>query len=353
MKVLKVINNPPFSSIQDSGRYGYENHGVPNSGAGDMLSYRLGNLILGNDDASSIEIIHGNLELEFYKECSIAITGSDMNPKINSVPVKMWETIRVNSGDILAFHASRNGLRSYLAIKGGFALKEIMKSSSTHSVFNIGGKKLSINDYLYCETVISDLKNYKLNIYPDYYKFSQVLTDEKKLDVIEGPEFNNLSNKSKKELFDSKFKISNRMGRTGVVLEGKKIEFSKNFSDIISDGTSKGVVQVPSDGKLYALMEDSQRIGGYPRIISLTTESLNYFSQLRPGDNIMFNLISIAEAHKKTKQMEVDFFKDNLSENLYEREFTLIHDDEEFVIKSGKKNKKNITINGKPIKLEF
>ena len=143
------------------------------------------------------------------------------------------------------------------------------------------------------------------------------------------------------------------MGRTGVVLEGKKIEFSKNFSDIISDGTSKGVVQVPSDGKLYALMEDSQRIGGYPWIISLTTESLNYFSQLRPGDNVMFNLISIDEAHKKTKQMEVDFFKDNLSENLYEREFTLIHDDEEFVIKSGKKNKKNITINGKPIKLEF
>ena len=353
MKILKVMNNPPFSSIQDSGRYGYENQGVPNSGAGDMLSYRLGNLVLGNDDVPSIEIIHGNLELEFYKECSIAITGSDMNPKINSIPVKMWETIQVDRGDILTFHVSKNGLRSYLAIKNGFALKEIMKSSSTHSTFNIGGKKLAINDYLYCDSGPEDLKNYKLDVYPDYYKFSQVLANKKKLDVIKGPEFNNLSNKSKKELFDSKFKISNRMGRTGVVLEGKKIEFSKNFSDIISDGTSKGVIQVPSDGKLYVLMEDSQRIGGYPRIISLTTASLNYFSQLRPGDDAMFNLISIEEAHNKVKEMEIDFFEDNLSENLYQREFTLIHDEKEFAIKLGIKNKKNITINGKPIKLEF
>ena len=43
MKILKVLNNPIFSTIQDSGRYGFENHGVPNSGAGDMLSYRLRN----------------------------------------------------------------------------------------------------------------------------------------------------------------------------------------------------------------------------------------------------------------------------------------------------------------------
>ena len=69
MKILKVLNNPIFSTIQDAGRYGFENQGVPNSGAGDILSYRLGNHLLGNRDVPSVEIIHGNLEVELYAEC--------------------------------------------------------------------------------------------------------------------------------------------------------------------------------------------------------------------------------------------------------------------------------------------
>ena len=353
MKILKVLNNPIFSTMQDSGRYGFENHGVPNSGAGDMLSYRLGNYILGNSNAASIEIIHGNLEVEFFSECLISITGSDMSPKINSVPVKMWESIQIFKGDNLKFSTPKNGLRAYLSVKGGFIAKEIMKSYSTHSNFDVGGKKLAINDFLYCDSEASNYQSEKLNTYPDYYKFSQLKVNEKKLDVIKGPEYNNLSSKSKKELFNSEFKISNRMGRTGIVLDGVKIEFSKNFTDIISDGTSKGVMQVPKDGKLYVLMEDSQRIGGYPRILSFTSQSLNYFSQLMPGDTIMFNLITIEEAHAKAKEMEDNFFIGNLSENLNMNEFILTHDNEKFTIKSDKNNNKNIIIDGKPIKLEF
>ena len=353
MKILKVLNNPIFSTIQDSGRYGFENHGVPNSGAGDMLSYRLGNYILGNSNAASIEIIHGNFEVEFLSECLISITGSDMSPRINSVPVKMWESIQICKGDNLKFSTPKNGLRAYLSIKGGFIDKEIMKSNSTHSDFDVGGKKLAINDLLYCDSELSNYQSDKLNSYPDYYKFSQLIANEKKLDVIKGPEFNSLSSKSKKELFNSEFKISKRMGRTGRVLEGVKIEFSKNFTDIISDGTSKGVMQVPSDGKLYVLMEDSQRIGGYPRILSLTSQSLNYFSQLMPGDVVTFNLISLEESHLKIKEMEDNFFKDNLSKNINMNEFILTHANKKFIVKSDKNNNKNIIIDGKPIKLEF
>jgi len=353
MKILKVLNNPIFSTIQDAGRYGFENQGVPNSGSGDILSYRLGNHLLGNGDVPSVEIIHGNLEVEFYSGCLIAITGSDMTPKINSVPVKMWESIQIYEGDILTFSTQKNGLRAYLSIKGGFRVKEIMKSSSTHSNFDVGGKKLAIDDFLYWDPEIVNFQSKKLNIYPDYYKFSQLEVSEKKLDVVKGPEYNNLSSTSKKKLFDSEFKISNRMGRTGVVLDGIKIEFSKNFTDIISDGTCKGVMQVPKDGKLYVLMEDSQRIGGYPRILSFTSQSLNYFSQLMPGDSLMFNLITIEEAHIKVKEMEDNFFRDNLSENLNMDEFILTHDNEKFTIKSDKNNNKIIIIDGKPIKLEF
>ena len=44
-KIIKISNEPIFSSIQDEGRYAFEQFGVPNSGAGDKLSYRIGNLL--------------------------------------------------------------------------------------------------------------------------------------------------------------------------------------------------------------------------------------------------------------------------------------------------------------------
>ena len=347
MKILKVLNNPIFSSIQDTGRFGFENHGVPNSGAGDTLSYRLGNYLLGNDNVSSIEIIYGSLEIEFISDCVIAITGSDMNPKVNSIPVKMWETIQIIKDDILSFSSSNNGLRSYISVKGGFSTNQTMNSSSTHTNFNLGGKKLKINDYLHVDSNIDNSLHKKLRFYPDYYH------NDKKFDVIKGPEFENLTDKSKKILLNSSFKLSNRMSRTGIVLDGNKIEFSRGFSDIISDGTYKGVIQVPNDGKLYVLMEDSQRIGGYPRILSFTSYSLSYISQLMPKDEIIFNLISLEEAHEKGKNIEKNFFGNNITEIDDSSVFNLSYNNKEFIVATNKKHKNSVTINGKPIKLEF
>ena len=89
-EVLKLTNQPIFSTVQDEGRIGYEQYGVPNSGAGDKVSYRLGNLLLGNNISSaSIEILYGNASFECINETQICITGSDMQPQVNGIPLKM------------------------------------------------------------------------------------------------------------------------------------------------------------------------------------------------------------------------------------------------------------------------
>ena len=58
-EILKLINQPIFSTIQDEGRIGFEQFGVPNSGSGDKISFRLGNLLMNNNISdASIEILY-------------------------------------------------------------------------------------------------------------------------------------------------------------------------------------------------------------------------------------------------------------------------------------------------------
>ena len=81
-EVLKLTNQPIFSTIQDEGRVGYEQYGVPNSGAGDKVCYRLGNLLLGNNISSaSIEILYGNASFECITKRKYVSLGLICNPR--------------------------------------------------------------------------------------------------------------------------------------------------------------------------------------------------------------------------------------------------------------------------------
>jgi len=102
VKAIKVIKPGMFTTIQDGGRLGYMKSGVPVSGAMDLFSMIVGNMLLGNKDREAcIEITVIGPELEFYCHSIISITGADMAPKINETPVSMWSSIPVKKGDKL------------------------------------------------------------------------------------------------------------------------------------------------------------------------------------------------------------------------------------------------------------
>ena len=45
MKAFAVLQPGPLTTIQDLGRYGYQQYGVPPSGAMDNYAFRIGNLL--------------------------------------------------------------------------------------------------------------------------------------------------------------------------------------------------------------------------------------------------------------------------------------------------------------------
>ena len=350
-EILKVNNQPIFSSIQDEGRYRFEQFGVPNSGAGDKLSYRIGNLLLGNVyNSASIEILHGNMNLEFLNSTQICITGADMNPKINTIPVKMWEIINISKGDKLALGSSPKNLRAYLAIKNGIELGSTLNSKSTHSIFGLGGMRLSSGDIIHSSFINNESSIKEINFLK---KIPNHLAGEKVFFATKGPEFDLLSDKSKMDIEDKKFKLSNRMSRTGALIEGSKLEVKNGTSDIISDGVSAGTIQLPKDGNMYVLLEDSQRIGGYSRILNLESTSLWAFTQLKPGDEFKIVITTIEDAQKRLKELISTLLDNNIfSEKLFAEKNIYVEGDI-MNVKIFGESKEYIYVNNMPLKIDF
>ncbi len=277
--MIKVIQPGLFTTIQDGGRHGYRNIGIPTSGFMDQESAWAANKIVDNyREESLIEITLKGPTLLFNNNCTISITGGDFNPLINGMPIKMYESINVKLGDTLKINNTKNGARCYLAISGGLDVKSIFGSKSflsniTESYYLRKGDEIKISDNSYSKTLKKNKLKFKLN---------------RSMDVFKGPEFDLLSIKFKNILFENEFTISSNSRMAYNLDEKAQI----GIKSIISSPVMPGSVQLTPSGKIIILHRDCQTIGGYPRILQLDTNSLNNLSQLKSNDKIKFSLIS-------------------------------------------------------------
>ena len=81
-------------------------------------------------------------------------------------------------------------------------------------------------------------------------------------------------------------------------LTGVKVDISNN-NEMISCPMAPGIIQCPENGLPIILGCDSQTLGGYPRILQIAATDLHLIGQLRPNDNVSFEMISIDLARKK------------------------------------------------------
>jgi urea carboxylase len=93
--MVKVIKKGLETSVQDyPGRIGTLNLGFPPSGPMDSWSFRLANVLVGNEPGTAaLECQFMGPTLKFNSDRVIAITGADMSPKIDDAPVPLWESL--------------------------------------------------------------------------------------------------------------------------------------------------------------------------------------------------------------------------------------------------------------------
>ena len=282
--MIKVIDPGFYTSIQDKGRFGFQNYGVPVSGCMDENSAKIANQILRNLTSSALlELTMTGCSLEFKKDTIIAVTGSDMNAKLNGSSIQMYNKIDVKKGDLLSFGRFEYGFRTYIAFQGGIKSEKVMKSRSMYNGIT-KSFKIQKNDKIVLNNSINKSRS------TNQEKIQKLILSNN-IECYKGPEFHKLSKENKENLLKKQFSISNNHNRMGYILNEK---IKNNIKPIITSHVMPGTVQLTPGGKIIILMRDCQTTGGYPRILQLTNNAINILSQKMTNSEIKFNIKQIS-----------------------------------------------------------
>lgn len=289
-----IIRSPgPLTTVQDLGRWGYQAIGMPVSGAMDAPALTRGNILLGNpDNAAGLEMTMMGATVIFRDgEGAIAITGGDLQPKLNGQPVPNWTVLAVKHDDVLSFGGvCGRGFRAYLCVTGGIDVPVVMGSRSTYMKAKIGGlegRKLTQDD----ELVTGQAGIFKTgvscpeNLRPDY-------SGNKPLRTVLGPQDDHFKPEGIKTFLSAEYKISSSSDRMGTRMEGQEIIEHLKGPDIVSDAIPMGAVQIPGQGLPIVMMADRQTTGGYVKIGVVHALDVARLSQFMPGSPVKFSEIT-------------------------------------------------------------
>ena len=344
MSNIKVKKGGFLTTVQDLGRIGYQKFGMPVAGVMDDFSYRVANFLVGNDEGEAVlEATLLGPELEFDCNMSFAVTGANMKPTLNGKEISMWESYKVTKGDILSLGVIASGLRAYIAFGGSIEVPLLNNSKSTYLKTGIGGfkgRKLMNNDEL--EIKVSDKtvsgKYLDSKYIPEFKRKGNVR-------VVLGPQDDYFTEEGINTLFSTEgYKITKEADRMGYRLDGKTIKHIEK-ADIISDGALFGSVQVPANGLPIILMADRQTAGGYTKIATVISTDLPMLAQMGEGCELVFEKVTLEEAHKLYKEYEQKLSEINEQIASSQRVIEAPVEKAEYV-NIGPVRKMNIVING-------
>ena len=282
MGSLKIISSGLISTVQDLGRKHLKYYAIPSSGAMDTRSFKAANSIIANPENNPcLEFNFLPPKIEFMNPCQIALTGADMNFKLNSVKLEMNSCVAVEKGDILSGSWAQNNARSYMALNG---VLEIEKLYGSVSPFIYGSQKASPSvlddgDILNWNAIQSKSKGADINLLPESFNC---------IKVHKGPEFHLLKKQSIDFLLTQKFSLSSDSSRMGARIK-ERVPDPELEALQFSVPVLPGFIQLTKAGELIVLLQDAQTTGGYPRILYMQEEELMKFNQIAMNQEFKFD----------------------------------------------------------------
>ena len=297
-----VVKPGWLTTVQDLGRYGYQQYGMPVSGAMDRYSHIVANRLIGNcDHDAALEITLKGPELLFEDDSVIAVTGADLAPSLDGVGMPLWTSVPVKTGSRITFGTRHVGARCYLAIAGGIDVPIVLGSRSTHIASRTGGMKgrtLIQGDILISGTPSLHQHSTIGRSLPE--KLHPIYSTVATLRILPGPQRDAFLEQALAVLTTNVYRLTSQSDRMGYRLAGPKLGHGK-AEQYISDGTALGILQIPPDEQPILLMADRQTTGGYPKIATVISADLHLAGQLIPGDTIQFTTTTLQEAQAALK----------------------------------------------------
>ncbi|HEX6605485.1 MAG TPA: biotin-dependent carboxyltransferase family protein [Chloroflexia bacterium] len=316
--MLEVVSPGLLSTVQDAGRTGYADLGVPGAGACDPHALAVANLLLDNPPgAPALEITIAGPEFTVDSTCVIALAGADLGAHLVEAerPLAPGGAYLLRGGVTLAFAGRDVGARAYLSLPGGIAVPPVLGSASTYLAGGFGGldgRPLRAGDTLRpvqpgdfhaagrrwpAPSLLSPfpLREGGRGVRP-------VVT----VRLVPGPHAHHFAPDALETLLAATWEVGPQSDRMGLRLRGPVLLHSAPArAELVSQGIVWGALQVPADGQPIALLADHQTVGGYPVLAVAIRADWPLLAQLPPGAPVRFALTTIAEAQVAYRAQQV------------------------------------------------
>jgi len=294
---VTVLQPGLLTTVQDLGRVGYQQFGVPVSGVMDPRAAAIANILTGSDEGEAVlECTMLGPRLRFAAANCIAVTGGDLGPTLDGRPIPSYAAVGVEAGQVLGFTGPKTGCRAFIAFAGGLDIPRVMGSRSTYLRAGIGGlegRKLAKGDVIGFRRPRTELRSMGARrLSPEF-----VTRDVYTLRVVMGPQDGAFTRRGIDAFLSGTYAVTPAFDRMGCRLEGPPVEHRES-GDIISDGIAFGAVQIPSAGQPIIMLADRQTVGGYTKIAHVISADFRLLSQLKAGDRARFRKVSIEEAQE-------------------------------------------------------
>jgi biotin-dependent carboxylase-like uncharacterized protein len=199
----------------------------------------------------------------------------------------------VFAGDTITVGAPVEGLRSYLALRGGFAGERVLGSRSSDVLSGLGPAALRPGD----ELELAGDEHGTAGEWPGATLIPPPLprTGAAALALTRGPRDDWFGDAGWRALLETAWIVGTDSNRVGVRLAGTDgaavVRAPDRAGELPSEGMVVGAVQIPPSGQPVVFHRDHPVTGGYPVIGVLTEAALDLAAQLWPGDPVRFRSV--------------------------------------------------------------
>ncbi|MEC9455090.1 MAG: biotin-dependent carboxyltransferase family protein [Pseudomonadota bacterium] len=305
--MIEVLKPGLETCVQDyPGRKGAFGMGFPPSGPIDHWSFRLANILVGNEPgAAALECQFIGPALKFTTSAVVSLCGSDMAATLDGALVPLWQSVAVSAGQVLELGSAINGARAYLAIAGGIDTPPFLGSRATFVLGECGGLNgaplkagseipIGAGDgapgrrvKIPCRPAISE-------------------TGRWQIEVCAGPNDDWIDEAGQKRFLESVWKLSPKSNRVGFRLDGPEWTFTdkatnkapENGSDpsnTIDHGYPIGAINLCGQTPII-LLHDTLTLGGFINPFTVPSAAFWKLGQSRPNEIYEFELVSVQEA---------------------------------------------------------
>jgi antagonist of KipI len=309
---LNILRAGVLTTIQDLGRRGHQRHGVPVSGAMDSYALRTANALVGNaEEDAGLEMTLEGCVLESSRDLLLAVCGADFSPQIGDKPLPMFRPVWVKAGTRVSLGSARWGSRAYLAVAGGIDVPPVLGSRSTYVRAGFGGldgRPLRRGDTLAVgpsgagpyprlrEAALASPHGFAAAHWAANLHAERLQRAPQTLRFVPGGQWETLPTESRTQFLAAEFRVGTASDRMGYRLEAAALPGPQ--TELLSHAVAFGTIQLPPDGHPILLMADRQVTGGYPRLGEVASVDLGLAAQLKPGDRVQFEKISLTQAQQ-------------------------------------------------------